>query len=407
MRHGAEIGGDDASIDVFAHGQREFRFVSDEFRGFHDLAQPDDLALAIGNLNPDRSLAGHALNENAFGAQAEAEVFCQAGDAVVLDAGIGLEFVSGDHRSGIDVRDLPGDIEFRAFVDEILRQVFQLVFVHRVLLIGTMEQRTGRQLVAAGDLGHGGLGFGAAIGALAHRERRHGVFLRRSCGCGLAAGFFRQALDSGSSSRNKLRRIGRGQAAGGDGLGHYHGLLSAPPLQLALGLGLRARVPPIEKAVPGDEGESESRLHPELRSAYGERGGEINGGGNHAGANDVRSRKVEVMDERVAENAAQQSLNGKGMLVEQPPGQQSQKRRHEGEQGETAEQLSDRGSSLARAEPAATQQGQHERNQQNGDAIGLQKDIANEGAGHADPIVRRLGAGSLGSGIQRRIEGGV
>ena len=54
---------------------------------------------------------------------------------------------------------------------------------------------------------------------------------------------------------------------------------SAPPLQLALRLGLRSRVTPIEKAVPGDEGESESCLHPELRSAYGERGGEINGGG--------------------------------------------------------------------------------------------------------------------------------
>ena len=113
------------------------------------------------------------------------------------------------------------------------------------------------------------------------------------------------------------------------------------------------------------------------------------------------------MDERVAEDAAEQSLNGKGMLVVQAPGQQSQKRRHEDEQGETAEQLRDRRSSLARAEPAATQQGQHERNQQNGDAIGLQKNIANQGACHADPIVRRLGAGSLGSGIQRRIESGV
>ena len=38
------------------------------------LAQPDGLALMVGNLDADGGFAGHALDQNAFGAQGEAEV---------------------------------------------------------------------------------------------------------------------------------------------------------------------------------------------------------------------------------------------------------------------------------------------------------------------------------------------
>ncbi len=72
VRHGVEIGGDDAAVDVFAQGQREFGFRAEKFLGLDVFAQPDDFALAVGNLNADRRFARHALDQNALGFQGEA-----------------------------------------------------------------------------------------------------------------------------------------------------------------------------------------------------------------------------------------------------------------------------------------------------------------------------------------------
>src|SRR5260370_13334691 len=101
MGHGGKIGSHDASIDVFTHGQREPRFQSYKLGRLDHLAQPDGLALAVRYLDSNCRLARHALDENAFRTQAQAEVLGHAGDAVVFDTGIRLECVSRNYPTGL------------------------------------------------------------------------------------------------------------------------------------------------------------------------------------------------------------------------------------------------------------------------------------------------------------------
>ena len=96
---------DDAAVDVLAQRQRQLRLGAEKFLRLDDLAQPDGFAFVVRHLDADRGLAGHALDEDALGAQRQAEIVGEAGDAAVLDAGFGLELEGRDHRAGIDLRD--------------------------------------------------------------------------------------------------------------------------------------------------------------------------------------------------------------------------------------------------------------------------------------------------------------
>ena len=135
--------------------------------GLDVLAQPDDFALAVRNLDADRRLARHALDQNALGFQRQAQIVGEVGDAAVLDAGFGLVLERRDHRAGIDLRDLSVHVELGVFFREHLRQQLQFVGIDRLLLVGAMQQAAGRQLEASGrDAGHGRLGLHAGVGAL-------------------------------------------------------------------------------------------------------------------------------------------------------------------------------------------------------------------------------------------------
>ncbi len=48
---------------------------------FDHVAQMDGFALVVRDLDADGALAGHALDEDAFGAHGEAEIVGEAGDA--------------------------------------------------------------------------------------------------------------------------------------------------------------------------------------------------------------------------------------------------------------------------------------------------------------------------------------
>ena len=119
----SQIGGNDAAVDVLAHGQRELRFRSDKLLRLHDFAQPDGFALAIGNLNADRGFAGHAFDQYAFRAHGQAEVVREPGYTAVLDARLRLELEGGHHRAGIDLADGAVHVKLRAFLGQHLRQV--------------------------------------------------------------------------------------------------------------------------------------------------------------------------------------------------------------------------------------------------------------------------------------------
>ncbi len=127
----------------------------------------DGFALVVGDLDADGGFAGHALDEDGFGAHGEAEVVGEAGDAGVLDAGFGLELVGGDHRAGIDLHDLAADVELGAFFDQDAGLFAEHVFADGERGFAGVEEGAGRQLesgdVLGGDGGGADFGVGAAV----------------------------------------------------------------------------------------------------------------------------------------------------------------------------------------------------------------------------------------------------
>ena len=178
VRHASQIGDRQPAIDVLAHAHCQLRFRADEFRRFDVLAQPDDFALAVRNLYAHRAFARHALHQNAFRAQREAEIVGQANNAAVLDPGFRLVLEGRDHRARINLCDLPVHVELGVTIGEHRSQQLELVFMHRLLLIGTMKQARRRQLVASRDLRHRSLRLALGVGALGNLD------LGRSGCCG-------------------------------------------------------------------------------------------------------------------------------------------------------------------------------------------------------------------------------
>ncbi len=142
-----------------------FDFERQELLRFDHFAQPDGLALVVRNLDADRRLARHALDEDALGAQGEAEIVGEAGDAAVLDAGFGLELEGRDHGAGIDLHHRAAHVELAALFAQHLRQVLQLIFIDGAVLVGAVQQRGRRQFEAAGQPRHGGLAVLRGVGA--------------------------------------------------------------------------------------------------------------------------------------------------------------------------------------------------------------------------------------------------
>ena len=170
VRHGGQIGGDDAAVDVFAHGEGEARAGFEEGFALDHVAQVDGFALVVGNLNADGALAGHALDENAFGAHGEAEVVGQAGDARVFDAGLGLELEGGDHGAGVDLHHLAAHVELGALLHQDFGFFAQLVFAHGLRAFARTEQRARRQLEAADVFGRDGDGAQFGVGAIVNGD---------------------------------------------------------------------------------------------------------------------------------------------------------------------------------------------------------------------------------------------
>ena len=138
MRHSGKVGGDDAAIDVFAHGNRHLRLGAHELLRLDVLAQENDLALAIRHLDAHRALSRHALDQDAFCFQRQAEIVAEIGDAAVLDSRFRFELESRNDRTRIDLRDLPVDFELGVFFGEHLGKQLEFVGIDGLLLIRTL-----------------------------------------------------------------------------------------------------------------------------------------------------------------------------------------------------------------------------------------------------------------------------
>ena len=181
--------------------------LAKRFRLDH-VAQVDGVAVVVGHLDADVAGARHAFDEDAFGAHGKAEIVAQAGYAAVFDAGVGLEFVGGDHGAGVDLDHLAIDFELRAFLDQLAGFLAQNILADGQRLFAFMEQGAGREPEAVhflGRDGHGALGnLWMRVGALLNLKLRRGPGARggrgsdrrNRCEVGIETGeFFRDRPD--------------------------------------------------------------------------------------------------------------------------------------------------------------------------------------------------------------------
>ena len=104
----------------------------------------------IGYFDAYGRFSWNALDQNRFGAQRQAQVIRQPGDAAVFDAGFRFEFVGRHHRSGIDLRDVSTHVKFAALLFDGFRAFFQLVFLNLFAALRQTEQARRRQTESCG-----------------------------------------------------------------------------------------------------------------------------------------------------------------------------------------------------------------------------------------------------------------
>ncbi len=129
MRHLCEVGNAVASDQVLAEGESQLRRRVDELRRFDLFAQRNRLAMRVRHFNPHGGLAGDALDQDGLRLQRQAEVLREPRDPAVLDARLGLEFIGGDHRTGVNLRDAAADIELLAFLFDGARAILEVVLI--------------------------------------------------------------------------------------------------------------------------------------------------------------------------------------------------------------------------------------------------------------------------------------
>src|SRR5262249_39930518 len=126
--------------DVLAERDGQMRARILKFVRFEDLPQADHIPLVVGNLDADGRLARNSFNENGFRLQAEAQIFCEGGDATVLDSRVGFEFKRSHHRTGVDLYYGSEDIELFELRLHSGGRVLQLQLVKLASKRGLVEQ---------------------------------------------------------------------------------------------------------------------------------------------------------------------------------------------------------------------------------------------------------------------------
>ena len=133
-----------------------------------------------------------------------------------FDAGVGAELEGGDDGAGVDLRDLAVDVELGALLDQDAGLFAQRLLADDGLLVAAIEQRRGRQLVAADALGDDGDGLDVGVGAPAEGDavgcgavgqvRRLPVLRRRASERGSASVYARAAAPACRRALSGSRR---------------------------------------------------------------------------------------------------------------------------------------------------------------------------------------------------------
>ena len=112
MRHFGQVGIGVFAADVFAQadGQRGFGIL--EVIAFKKIAQVDNLAGGVRQLNTDGVGAGNNRNTHRNGAHGAGNIIRQADNSGSFGAGCRFKLIKGDDRAGADADNLAGNAEF-------------------------------------------------------------------------------------------------------------------------------------------------------------------------------------------------------------------------------------------------------------------------------------------------------
>ncbi len=147
VRHLRQVGDNRPAADIVAQGQGDRRLEVVVLGGRQHLGEAHDLPVFVGNLDTDGGLAGnHFHHPHAGHRQRTRQVLGQVGDTADLDASGRLDFVTGDHRAGVDRIHRHFDpefleLDFQQVADG--RQGFRGVI--ELFLLGRVENRDRRQ----------------------------------------------------------------------------------------------------------------------------------------------------------------------------------------------------------------------------------------------------------------------
>ena len=203
------------------------------------------------------------------------------------------------------------------------------------------------------------------------------------------------AEEGGETARARCRHLGHRfgnivnrpgeQPLRGTGLG----LLGKPLLQFALAFG--ALFAPVAVAiVPGDEVEP-AIFDLRLEGPEVDIGGEVDADTCQGRSYEPCSLGVQVDDEHAGNDTAHHAFNGNGVQPVPMPWQEAEDCGQEDDSQRGAHPAKDGRAAGARADPVPAESADPEREEEDGDPEGLEKDVAEVGAEEADPIVDCVG----------------
>ena len=175
-------------------------------------------------------------------------------------------------------------------------------------------------------------------------------------------------------------------------------------LQILRSFLARAFHAPVGKAVHGGVDEAETRLRPDANCAEGERGGEIERDGDDGDADEIGADDVEVVNQRVGDDSAEQTFGWNHTHPANRPRQQSDEGGEKCDERDGADGLGVGRSDGPRAKPVERIHRQKRRQQEGCDAEELEQDVGDESADDADPVVSGPAGSRRGRGVERGIE---
>ena len=402
--HRGEVGDPGVAVDRLAEAQGEAARGAPEGVRLEQLAEVDGVPLLVRDLDADVALPAHPVDADGLGLEGEREVVREAHDLRVLDAGVGLELVGGDHGPGVDLLHGAHDPELAALRLQDAALLEEAVVVDDDGPLRLVEDRDRGEGVAPAHLPDRLRGLAAPGGGPGPRLL---VLVRRG-----RDDEGQRLLGGGGGRGARGRRCVQGQVVVGRPVGvalvgvrpGLHLTDAGQPASLGvLGRGVLADDVPAELLLalalavvgPGGLQRPQPLAHPQARALEERRERELRGQdeGHEEGGRgeDVGAGPAEVRHEEGGQDLPDRAAGAHRLALE---AHRAEDEGEEAGQGEQQQQVADRlrvgGVDRLAPEELPAEQPEHDREQHRGDAEQLRdQHLREEGAEGADEVARR------------------